>query len=162
MLEAEGVHRQHVGALGLQTGDEGVDGQQVTAHPVCSVEEDAYGRPFRMETLGDVGVDVRSVAALRMVDAFPGQWRGRLVAMRGPEIRVAQEQEQILEVLDTALHQVGEDSVDLGHRCGAGRDQVFVPFLVTGARDERNAFAAAVPDQRIEAVGHGPLAAQQP
>ena len=119
------------------------------------------GRPG-LEPLGDVGIDIRAVGDVGVVYALPGQRSRGLVAVAGTEVCIAEEQEQALEVLNAALHQVREDGLNLCHRNGAGGYQVLVPLLVARARDEGNAFAPAMTDQRVEAVRHRPLAAQQP
>ena len=65
----------------------------------------------------------------------PGQRRRGLVAVAGAEVGITEEQEQVLEVLYAALHQVGENGLNLRNRHGAGGYQVLVPLLV--ARDRR-------------------------
>ena len=162
MLQAEGVDGQHVGALGLQAAYQGVNGQQVAAHPVGAVEQDADAGPFSLELLGYEGVHVHAVSGVGVVDALPRQRSRGFVAVGGAEVGVAEEQEQVLEVLNAALHQVGEDGIHLHRGNGAGGDQVLVPFLVAGAGDEGYALAAAVAHQRVESIRHGPFSAQQP
>ena len=126
-----------------------------------AVEQYSDGRATLLKAPSDVGLNVGPLGNIGVVNALPRQGRGGLVAVVSAEVSVAEKQEQVLEVLHSALHQVGEDGLHLGHRSGAGGDQVLVPLLVPGAGDEGDALAAAVPDQRIEAVGHCSLAAQQ-
>ena len=127
-----------------------------------AVEEDADGGTPRLETLRDEIVNGNADGKVWVVDPFPREGSRGLVAVVCAKVGVAEKQEQILEVLNAPLHQVGKDRIHLdGGNC-AGSDQVFIPLLVAGTGNERDALAAAMAHQRIECVRHGPLAAQQP
>ena len=78
------------------------------------------------------------------------------------QVGVAEEQEQVLEVLDPSLHQVGEGGLYLCCRHRAGGHQVLIPLLMPRTGDEGDAPGATEAYQGIETFGHCPLPAQQP
>ena len=125
------------------------------------VEQQADTGPVRLEPLLNVAVDVNAAMDLRVVDAFPGHRLRGLVAVGGVQIGVAEEQKKVLEVLDAAAHQIGKHGFQFGNRHGAGGDQVFVPFLMAGAGDQRYTPGMASFHHRIKNLRHGAFAAQQ-
>ena len=162
VFQAESEHGQDVGAVAFDAADQGVNREQVAGHPMGAVEKQADGRAAGAETGGDVGVNVHPVGQIGVVDALPRQGRRGFVAVIGAEISIAEEKKQVLKVRNAALHQIGENGFHLRHGHGAGGDQILVPFLVTGAGDEGNAGAAAMPGQGVKGGGHRPFAAQKP
>ena len=97
-----------------------------------AVEKQADGRAFRLEAELDEGVDVDVGVHFRMIDALPGHRLGGFVTIFAAQIGVGQKQEQVLKILDTAPHQVGEYRLYFNYRRRASRHQVFIPFLVAG------------------------------
>ena len=161
MLEAVGKHRQDVDGSGFQPGNEVVNEGQVSAHPVGAIEQQADAGPCRVEPGPYVIVKRGSLGHGGMVHALPGH-RGRsLMAVVAAQVGVSEEQEQVAEIKHAAAHQVGKDGFNFGDGSRAGGDQVFVPFLVSGAGDQRDAVGAANFDQQLKYVAQRPATAQQ-
>ena len=162
VLEAVGEHRQHVDILFFQACDQVVNEGQIPAHPVGTVEKDADGGSIRNEPAGDVIGYAGAFRYLRVIDALPGHRRRSLVPIISAKVGVGQEQEQISEIEDATAHQVREDRFHLGHRSGTGSYQVFVPFLMPWAGNQRNTVGKAGFNQPVEYITQGALPAQQP
>ena len=96
-----------------------------------------------------------------MIHTLPGHGRRRFVSVIGAEVGVGQEQEQVAEIEHAAAHQVGKYGFNLGNRRGTGGDQIFVPLLVAGTGNQRDAVGAADFHQRLEYVAQRAPAAQQ-
>ena len=73
-----------------------------------------------------------------LVYSFPGHGLWLFVAELAPQLRVTEEQKQIEEIVESAPHQVGKYRFQFRHRYRTGGNQVFIPFLVTGAGNELN------------------------
>ena len=128
-----------------------------------AVEKQPDTSPAGLETGRNISVHVGRVlrVGVRMVYALPRHRLRRFVAELAAQVGIAQEQEQIAEVIDSAAHQVRKCSFQFRHRDGARGNQVFIPFLMTRAGNQRYAPFVAQADQRIEGIGHGPFPTQQ-
>ena len=164
VLKAVGIDGQDVDTLAFQAADQVIHELQVAAHPVGAVEEQADAGLARLEAGSDIGFDAGGFfrGGVWVVQAFPGHRFRRFVAELAAQVCIAQEQEQVAEVVNSPAHQVGKGGFQFRHRHGAGGNQVFIPFLVARAGNQGYAPFVAKADQGIESVGHGPLAAQQP
>ena len=117
------------------------------------VKQNSHGRGAGTKAPGHVTVYVlggKPVRQGRVINPFPGQGRRSFVAERRTQVRVAEEQEKVLEILDTAANQIGEYCIHLGRRDRACRHQVLVPFLMAGTGDQRGTTPVAQPDNGVE------------
>jgi predicted GNAT family acetyltransferase len=142
------VHRQGVGAALLDRVAEHVDERGVARQLVCPVVDDADRR-------------AAGVAHPVAPHAVGRERHRRREAVAGHEHRVGQERQQLAQVVDAPLAQVGGGVGDHSRRHRRGGGQLGVDRALAADRDDRDAALRAVGQQRVEAVP-GPAPAEQP
>ena len=114
-----------------------------------------------LEPVPDVIIDLGALGHIGVIQALPRNVAGSFVSIIGTQVGIAEEKEEIFQVLHAAAHQVGEDRFHFRHRHGAGGNQVLVPLLMTWQGYQGYPSDTAIADQLVKQLGHGLFPTQE-
>ena len=154
VLQTVGEQGQDVGAQRFQPVNQTIDRKQVSAHPVRPVKKKGDTGLSSLEPVPDVIIDLGPLGHIGVVQALPRNVAGRFVSIIGTQVGIAEEKEEIFQVLHAAAHQVGEGRFHFRHRHGTGGNQILVPLLMTWQGYQGYPADTAIADQLVKQLGH--------